>query len=172
MGKREQELIDQMRRWRAEIDARPDLPWPSGPQPAPRRVPTPRDERLEAARARRQARLSAPLNIERFPVYRDINGVTVIYGPQPLLEAAYQAGEPVRVLGSNGALYPVKVEKVCRADKTGRCVAWPAGTAADRNNLERLGTADRDEIDGGDTLIWMSRKAKRRHGRSRGGRAR
>jgi hypothetical protein len=131
----------------------------------------PREERLSASRARRQARLSAPLNIERLPIYRDVNGVTVIYGPAPLLEAAYQSGEAVRVLGSNGALYPVRVEKVLPADRTGRCVAWPIGTAAKPANLERLAVADRDHVDGAPRTQGR-RRAKRNPGRARGGRSR
>ena len=141
MGSREQELVEQMRQWRAAIDARPEAPWdlpvPSSGSPS-RRLPIPsREDRAAERRAARRARLDAPSSPPG-PVYRDINGVSLVYGPQAELEQAWQSGQPVRVRGRNGALYPVRLEKVCAPDTSGCCIAWPVGTQADRANIELL----------------------------------
>jgi len=56
---REQELVDQMRSWRAQLDATPEPAWDDSP---PALDLDPREQRLADARARRSARLARPLS--------------------------------------------------------------------------------------------------------------
>lgn len=56
MTRREQELIDQHRAWRSQLDAMPEQPWEAPPPPD---VP-PREQRLAEIRARRADRISRP----------------------------------------------------------------------------------------------------------------
>ena len=136
MTKREQELVDQHRAWRDEIDARAEQP----ADIAPLLDLAPRDQRLEAAKARREARLSYRGRADvRFITQ---HGVTLIQGPAAQLEQAWQSGATIRVRGFNGALYPCRLEKVLPADQYGQAIAWPHGTQADHTNLVRLGVAD------------------------------
>jgi hypothetical protein len=56
--RREQELVDQMAAWRAQIDARPEEPFTAAPpEPSP-----PREDRLAESRSRRAERLGRPLD--------------------------------------------------------------------------------------------------------------
>lgn len=136
MTKREQELIDQHRAWRAEIDRRPETP----AQIDPLLDLLPRDQRLEAARARRNSRIAAPLGRTEVRYFTD-RGVTLIKGPAAELEQAWQSGETIRVRGDSGALYTTTIERVLPADPYGQAIAWPRGTEADAVKLHQLGMA-------------------------------
>jgi hypothetical protein len=130
---REQELVDQHRRWREQIAARPEQPW-SPPERA--ELPA-REQRLADARARRSDRLTARSTTAQ-PVFFDRNGVTLVIGPAPIMEQCWAAGLPVRVKGSNGSLYKVHLASITKPDQTGQVIGHPTGSLADRNRIVYL----------------------------------